>query len=164
MTSRPRLKASTLSLLVMTALSLNGCAGKKVWSPELEAATVTFQQMAQDPLVVVLASEELAIAEHQLEIAQATYDQYKPKVAVQHEANIAKIRALTAQHHARAQSAKHKLQVALGQRPLLDQETIVAATTAPISLEPIMAAATPCLLYTSPSPRDGLLSRMPSSA
>ena len=24
--------------------------------------------------------------------------------------------------------------------------------------------ATPCLLYTSPSPRDGLLSRMPSSA
>ena len=23
---------------------------------------------------------------------------------------------------------------------------------------------TPCLLYTSPSPRDGLLSRMPSSA
>ena len=26
------------------------------------------------------------------------------------------------------------------------------------------ASATPCLLYTSPSPRDGLLSRMPSSA
>ena len=25
-------------------------------------------------------------------------------------------------------------------------------------------AFTPCLLYTSPSPRDGLLSRMPSSA
>ena len=25
-------------------------------------------------------------------------------------------------------------------------------------------ASTPCLLYTSPSPRDGLLSRMPSSA
>ena len=25
-------------------------------------------------------------------------------------------------------------------------------------------AAAPCLLYTSPSPRDGLLSRMPSSA
>ena len=30
---------------------------------------------------------------------------------------------------------------------------------------PIFAArALPCLLYTSPSPRDGLLSRMPSSA
>ena len=28
----------------------------------------------------------------------------------------------------------------------------------------IVAAGTPCLLYTSPSPRDGLLSRMPSSA
>ena len=26
------------------------------------------------------------------------------------------------------------------------------------------ALQTPCLLYTSPSPRDGLLSRMPSSA
>ena len=34
-------------------------------------------------------------------------------------------------------------------------------------LEPghvVIAMATPCLLYTSPSPRDGLLSRMPSSA
>ena len=28
----------------------------------------------------------------------------------------------------------------------------------------ITAALTACLLYTSPSPRDGLLSRMPSSA
>ena len=27
-----------------------------------------------------------------------------------------------------------------------------------------LAAPTPCLLYTSPSPRDGLLARMPSSA
>ena len=31
----------------------------------------------------------------------------------------------------------------------------------PLNLEP---AYYPCLLYTSPSPRDGLLSRMPSSA
>ena len=29
---------------------------------------------------------------------------------------------------------------------------------------PIIAALFGCLLYTSPSPRDGLLSRMPSSA
>ena len=28
----------------------------------------------------------------------------------------------------------------------------------------VTAAAVACLLYTSPSPRDGLLSRMPSSA
>ena len=28
----------------------------------------------------------------------------------------------------------------------------------------VRAFVTPCLLYTSPSPRDGLLSRMPSSA
>ena len=30
--------------------------------------------------------------------------------------------------------------------------------------EGMVAAAVSCLLYTSPSPRDGLLSRMPSSA
>ena len=29
---------------------------------------------------------------------------------------------------------------------------------------PMMETSNPCLLYTSPSPRDGLLSRMPSSA
>ena len=28
----------------------------------------------------------------------------------------------------------------------------------------VISIAGPCLLYTSPSPRDGLLSRMPSSA
>ena len=28
----------------------------------------------------------------------------------------------------------------------------------------VLKAVIPCLLYTSPSPRDGLLSRMPSSA
>ena len=31
-------------------------------------------------------------------------------------------------------------------------------------IDSIASAHTPCLLYTSPSPRDGLLSRMPSSA
>ena len=34
--------------------------------------------------------------------------------------------------------------------------------TANIAVEPVATAG--CLLYTSPSPRDGLLSRMPSSA
>ena len=33
-----------------------------------------------------------------------------------------------------------------------------------MDLAPLMAEAKRCLLYTSPSPRDGLLSRMPSSA
>ena len=31
-------------------------------------------------------------------------------------------------------------------------------------VKPVVAIYTGCLLYTSPSPRDGLLSRMPSSA
>ena len=39
--------------------------------------------------------------------------------------------------------------------PQLLQETVAGATQVMISS---------CLLYTSPSPRDGLLSRMPSSA
>ena len=34
----------------------------------------------------------------------------------------------------------------------------------PIVAQAIAAGAKACLLYTSPSPRDGLLSRMPSSA
>ena len=34
----------------------------------------------------------------------------------------------------------------------------------PIRVSALISAASTCLLYTSPSPRDGLLSRMPSSA
>ena len=33
-----------------------------------------------------------------------------------------------------------------------------------VSMEPVFSHFYVCLLYTSPSPRDGLLSRMPSSA
>ena len=44
--------------------------------------------------------------------------------------------------------------------------TISGALTTPAGkpLSGACAQAVPCLLYTSPSPRDGLLSRMPSSA
>src|SRR5680860_1417660 len=45
--------------------------------------------------------------------------------------------------------------------PYLAQNLILAAT--PYGWEFLRQAMT-CLLYTSPSPRDGLLSRMPSSA
>ena len=34
----------------------------------------------------------------------------------------------------------------------------------PTRIEKFTVLRSPCLLYTSPSPRDGLLSRMPSSA
>ena len=34
----------------------------------------------------------------------------------------------------------------------------------PLAAEDNLVRVYPCLLYTSPSPRDGLLSRMPSSA
>ena len=43
---------------------------------------------------------------------------------------------------------------------LADRDRVVSSST----MSRLLAAAKPCLLYTSPSPRDGLLSRMPSSA
>ena len=54
-------------------------------------------------------------------------------------------------------------------------KTTIAAAAAAVAFAPAAALAGPyvnveanaswaCLLYTSPSPRDGLLSRMPSSA
>ena len=46
--------------------------------------------------------------------------------------------------------------------PLLEVDT--SASAARIRELPWVDSVTVCLLYTSPSPRDGLLSRMPSSA
>ena len=61
--------------------------------------------------------------------------------------------------------------------PSIDPEPVDPGPTnpEPVDLEPtaepaatpapaLTATSSPCLLYTSPSPRDGLLSRMPSSA
>ena len=47
---------------------------------------------------------------------------------------------------------------------ILDRLDIEAADLVGLSLGGTTALALGCLLYTSPSPRDGLLSRMPSSA
>ena len=146
MTSKPRYKASTLSVVVLGALSLYGCAGKQVWNPELESATTTFQEIAQDPLVAALAADELAIAERQLQAAQTAHDQYKPVSMVTHEAQVAQLRALTAQQRARALSANHKLQLTMGQQPLLSEATLMAAAPPPQEMEPTMAAATPLLV------------------
>ena len=146
MTSKPRLKASTLSLVVLGALSLQGCATKQAWIPELEAATTTYQEIAQDPVVSALAAEELSLAEFQLQIAETAHEQFKPASVVKHEALVAQLKTLTAQQRARAQSANHKLDLAMGQQTLLSEAAIAAATPpppAPIFDEPIMAAATP---------------------
>ena len=43
-------------------------------------------------------------------------------------------------------------------------ELVAAMVRERLGLETELVAITTCLLYTSPSPRDGLLSRMPSSA
>ena len=54
--------------------------------------------------------------------------------------------------------------------PATDYQTLTVAGSGPLSSERVMALQKEiqqplgCLLYTSPSPRDGLLSRMPSSA
>ena len=62
----------------------------------------------------------------------------------------------------------------LAERILSRQEKCVTITTSssvstvhyarPVARLPVQHARNICLLYTSPSPRDGLLSRMPSSA
>src|SRR5680860_249695 len=44
------------------------------------------------------------------------------------------------------------------------EHTLKAQSFFPSSIDHISAGSNDCLLYTSPSPRDGLLSRMPSSA
>ena len=44
------------------------------------------------------------------------------------------------------------------------QQAVIATTKASDAAASAVDAANSCLLYTSPSPRDGLLSRMPSSA
>ena len=48
----------------------------------------------------------------------------------------------------------------------LEPELALALFVAPVLLDAAFDTSLrdPCLLYTSPSPRDGLLSRMPSSA
>ena len=52
-----------------------------------------------------------------------------------------------------------------GAPPLRDRDPIKTEKLLPGSDKTVNSALnTPCLLYTSPSPRDGLLSRMPSSA
>ena len=51
-------------------------------------------------------------------------------------------------------------------RPIKDElsRTWLLAAMECIDAVVVFSQDTPCLLYTSPSPRDGLLSRMPSSA
>ena len=55
-------------------------------------------------------------------------------------------------------------------REIIQGETVVAPNLTQILAkvvkgeDPLEPEPSPCLLYTSPSPRDGLLSRMPSSA
>ena len=53
----------------------------------------------------------------------------------------------------------------LGAAALLSAGVAMPATAQEVVYNPgYCAQFYPCLLYTSPSPRDGLLSRMPSSA
>ena len=60
-------------------------------------------------------------------------------------------------------------EVIVGQNDLIDKILISIISNGHILLEGVPGLAktltiNTCLLYTSPSPRDGLLSRMPSSA
>lgn len=127
-------------LLLVTALALAGCANKQTWSPALEDAQETYERISQDPIVAALAAEELNAARQQLNTAETAAAEYRKPQNINHEARLAKIKTLTAQQRARAMSANHSLQVALGTQPLLSEQQILAAL--PVE-EPMMAAALP---------------------
>lgn len=124
------------------SLAISACAPKQVWVPEFEDARQALEQVRQDPVVNALAAKELREAERQFSIAQTAKTHFKSPQIVRHESQLAKVKALTAQQQARALSANHRLETVIGQRPMLAQELIAAATIAPVD-EPLMAAATP---------------------
>ena len=65
-----------------------------------------------------------------------------------------------------ANSARSQMAEALARHLLPSDVVVQSAGSEPSRVNPYAerALAENCLLYTSPSPRDGLLSRMPSSA
>lgn len=142
MSTNRLLKVTATPMLVLVGMSLSACAAKQVWVPELEQAQNTYQQISQDTVVSTLAAVELEEARQQLIAAETASDQFKSADVIKHEATLASLRTLIAQQRARALSANHSLQVALGQQRLLPENQIAAATVA-IDAEPMMAAATP---------------------
>ena len=66
-------------------------------------------------------------------------------------------------HMRRALSAAQTLSIAMPDEETIRQEVLKSLTIEPHPLGRLRICIG-CLLYTSPSPRDGLLSRMPSSA
>ena len=64
-----------------------------------------------------------------------------------------------------AQAVRTELQKAvIGQNTVIDDVLTALIAGGHVLLEGVPGLGKTCLLYTSPSPRDGLLSRMPSSA
>ena len=61
-------------------------------------------------------------------------------------------------------SGKSTLLTQLLQDPKFCDTAVVVNEFGEVGLDGILIEHNGCLLYTSPSPRDGLLSRMPSSA
>lgn len=141
--------ATAAPLLLLSTLALTACATQQAWSPELEDARDTFQQISADKIVTSLAAKEMQEAEMQLNKAQAASDQFRPQEVVKHEANLAKLRVLVAQQRARSLSANHSLQLAMGQAPLLSEDVVLAASPAAPMEEPVMAAALPGDTVTS---------------
>lgn len=128
-------------VVVVCGLTLGGCANNQAWSPALEDAQNTYAQISQDPIVASLAATELQAARRQLTTAETAADEFRKPHTINHEARLAKIKTLVAQQRARALSANHSLQLALGQPTLLPADLVAAATPVQTFEEPIMAAA-----------------------
>ena len=73
----------------------------------------------------------------------------------------------TAANKAMARQAGYDLDQLCGEIPAVGAPKAAIAAPAPVTRDTVSSPediSVACLLYTSPSPRDGLLSRMPSSA
>lgn len=136
-------KMLNVALFVIGGITLGGCAANRSWSPALEDAQNTYAQISQDPIVASLAAVELQAARTQLTTAETAANEFRKPHTIEHEAKLAKIKTLIAQQRARALSANHSLQVALGQQTLLPEEQVLAATIIETPDEPILAAAHP---------------------
>lgn len=144
-----------LPLAVSAIVALSGCAGKMVWSPELEEARAMYHDISNNPLIATHASAELAVAEQQLQKAIDAANYFKGRSTIAHEANLAKTQILIAQQRVRATRAQENLQVAIATQKQSNAQlafaaaeaqaeiAAVAAVAVAVEQEPVMAAALP---------------------
>ena len=111
--------------------------------------------------------------EYQMPTAGADYQMSKPLQALSKHRDV--ITPISGMYHPRGLGHHHNCssiwltgaKIGQAERNSISVDQLMATVTAPQTRFPSIELSNQghsCLLYTSPSPRDGLLSRMPSSA